>query len=269
MGILDDAIKEHLELKRAHGAPEDLIKEKEAEAFGPVRQGAAPAPAEAPGADVDEVDPETALYEDAATEYEPVAPPEPVAATEALVEPQPEPAPPEPVAEDPYAVHPGDEPVPDPHAHDEPPMGSDPAYREETEIFAEAPAPPPPVHHPEEPHPALHEHDHLRGEEHAPEPVFRAEPEPAPPAPEPAAPAPEPELASDPVPEPEPAPEPQPEPEPETAPAATAPIPDTEADVELAEEDVLEETPEFLQDAPEHDRLWFEQRPPRDFDFGE
>ena len=35
------------------------------------------------------------------------------------------------------------------------------------------------------------------------------------------------------------------------------------------EEDVLEETPEFLQDAPEHDRLWFEQKPPRDFDFGE
>ena len=32
-------------------------------------------------------------------------------------------------------------------------------------------------------------------------------------------------------------------------------------------EDMLEETPEFLQDAPEHDRLWFEQRPPRDFDF--
>jgi hypothetical protein len=34
-------------------------------------------------------------------------------------------------------------------------------------------------------------------------------------------------------------------------------------------EDVLEETPEFLQDAPEHDRLWFEQRPPRDFDFND
>ena len=32
-------------------------------------------------------------------------------------------------------------------------------------------------------------------------------------------------------------------------------------------DDMLEETPEFLQDAPEHDRLWFEQRPPRDFDF--
>jgi hypothetical protein len=32
-------------------------------------------------------------------------------------------------------------------------------------------------------------------------------------------------------------------------------------------EDVLEETPEFLQETPEHDRLWFEQRPPRDFDW--
>jgi hypothetical protein len=32
-------------------------------------------------------------------------------------------------------------------------------------------------------------------------------------------------------------------------------------------EDVLEETPDFLRDTPEQDRLWFEQRPPRDFDF--
>lgn len=32
-------------------------------------------------------------------------------------------------------------------------------------------------------------------------------------------------------------------------------------------EDVLAQTPEFLEQAPEHDRLWFEQRPPRDFDF--
>jgi hypothetical protein len=34
-----------------------------------------------------------------------------------------------------------------------------------------------------------------------------------------------------------------------------------------AEDDVLEETPDFLQETPEHDRLWFEQKPPRDFDF--
>ncbi|TMK99154.1 MAG: hypothetical protein E6G34_06575 [Actinobacteria bacterium] len=32
-------------------------------------------------------------------------------------------------------------------------------------------------------------------------------------------------------------------------------------------EDVLEETPDFLRHTPEQDRLWFEQRPPRDFDF--
>lgn len=32
-------------------------------------------------------------------------------------------------------------------------------------------------------------------------------------------------------------------------------------------EDVLEETPEFLRDTPDQDRLWFEQQPPRDFDF--
>jgi hypothetical protein len=32
-------------------------------------------------------------------------------------------------------------------------------------------------------------------------------------------------------------------------------------------EDVLEETPDFLQETPEHDRLWFEQKPPRDFDW--
>jgi hypothetical protein len=36
---------------------------------------------------------------------------------------------------------------------------------------------------------------------------------------------------------------------------------------EDADADVLEETPEFLEETPEHDRLWFEQKPPKDFDF--
>jgi hypothetical protein len=40
-----------------------------------------------------------------------------------------------------------------------------------------------------------------------------------------------------------------------------------EDDAEEAAEDVLEDTPDFLQETPEHDRLWFEQRPPRDFDW--
>jgi len=43
-----------------------------------------------------------------------------------------------------------------------------------------------------------------------------------------------------------------------------------EEEPEVADDDdVLEETPEFLQDTPDHDRLWFEQRPPKDFDFDE
>lgn len=52
---------------------------------------------------------------------------------------------------------------------------------------------------------------------------------------------------------------------------------ETEADSGVGEdheavghvEDVLEETPDFLRDTPEQERLWFEQRPPRDFDFNE
>ncbi len=40
-----------------------------------------------------------------------------------------------------------------------------------------------------------------------------------------------------------------------------------EVAAEEPDEDVLEETPDFLRDTPEQDRLWFEQRPPRDFDF--
>jgi hypothetical protein len=94
----------------------------------------------------------------------------------------------------------------------------------------------------------------------------------------------------------EPAPEPQPEPvaaepappvrderPPEAEPPAAVSISRQEEDPWLAEErdevpadealqsrsdeDVLEETPEFLQETPEHDRLWFEQKPPRDFDW--
>jgi hypothetical protein len=35
------------------------------------------------------------------------------------------------------------------------------------------------------------------------------------------------------------------------------------------EEDLLEETPNFLEESPDQDRLWFEQRAPKDFDFGD
>ena len=38
MGVLDEAIRQHLELKRAHGASEDELERQEAEALGPARR---------------------------------------------------------------------------------------------------------------------------------------------------------------------------------------------------------------------------------------
>jgi hypothetical protein len=57
--------------------------------------------------------------------------------------------------------------------------------------------------------------------------------------------------------------------EPPTAEHPPPAPPETEPDAERppGDDDVLEETPEFLQETPEHDRLWFEQKPPRDFDW--
>jgi hypothetical protein len=49
--------------------------------------------------------------------------------------------------------------------------------------------------------------------------------------------------------------------------ASHAPTPGGDVDESARSEDVLEETPDFLRETPEEDRLWFEQRPPRDFDF--
>src|SRR3954462_1332784 len=38
MGALDDAIREHVELKRRHGASDEEIRQAEAEALGPARR---------------------------------------------------------------------------------------------------------------------------------------------------------------------------------------------------------------------------------------
>jgi hypothetical protein len=38
MGVLDDAIREHLELKRRHGASDEEVAQEEAEALGPARR---------------------------------------------------------------------------------------------------------------------------------------------------------------------------------------------------------------------------------------
>jgi hypothetical protein len=64
----------------------------------------------------------------------------------------------------------------------------------------------------------------------------------------------------------EPAPEPEPEPEIALDQPTVEYTPEPPPAGEAEAEDVLEETPDFLQETPEHDRLWFEQKPPRDFD---
>jgi hypothetical protein len=70
--------------------------------------------------------------------------------------------------------------------------------------------------------------------------------------------------------------DPEEEPSAEHEPAAPEVLPEPEEDTPLPpappasssqHEDVLEDTPEFLEDAPEDDELWFEQKPPKDFDF--
>ena len=56
MGLLDDAIREHLELKRLRGADPGLVAHEEHEAFGSVRTGDAPASADDDGGALVELD---------------------------------------------------------------------------------------------------------------------------------------------------------------------------------------------------------------------
>jgi hypothetical protein len=112
MGILDDAIRQHLELKRQHGAPEEELQRQEEEALGPARRDVAPA--EAPGGDGD-VDLEAEAAEAASEEETELFEPE---ATRDELETMLEE--PEPELEPPYEPEPGDEPeleaVPEPES---------------------------------------------------------------------------------------------------------------------------------------------------------
>jgi hypothetical protein len=211
MGLLDDAIREHLELKRRRGADSTEVARQEREAFGPPGRGeldmapAEPAPYREPVAGES-----ATLLHEAPTSLHVVGAEHPVQ-TE----------PPRPHG-DPADALPAAEPAPD-HAA---PAERPPVIEEHPVVEHRVDLPPAPVQ-------PTREFD--AGE------VRDAT---TPPPRDPAAPS----VA----------------PEPEHAPEPAAPRAE-----EGAEEgdDVLEETPEFLQETPEHDRLWFEQRPPRDFDF--
>jgi hypothetical protein len=135
MGILDDAIREHLELKRKHGVPDEEVERQQEEALGPARREVAQQPEDAeiaaeqgtPAAAEDAaptaVD-DAALFDGehtgpSAVEEPPVAEHEP-----ALAEP---PADEPPLAEPPVADHTGLEPAPLDDAHGaEPPAPDEP-----------------------------------------------------------------------------------------------------------------------------------------------
>jgi hypothetical protein len=93
MGILDDAIREHLELKRRHGVTEDELQRQEEEALGPARRDVAqqheeaePAAAGQDTAFFDGEEPAAASEEPSAASEEPAGDPvavdEPVAVEE-------------------------------------------------------------------------------------------------------------------------------------------------------------------------------------------
>ena len=161
MGTLDDAIREHLELKRRLGASDDEIKEKETEAFGKGRRPQPPEPE--PAAEQADAGPD--------------------AAEEAFVDP--------------------DLATAEPAANGQPSTAEwdaaefSPTHRTSTDDD-------------------LFEPDEVPAEESLTVRDARRREE---------------QLAQEPL-----------------------------------DEDVLEETPEFLEETPDQDRLWFEQRPPKDFD---
>ncbi|HLY48267.1 MAG TPA: hypothetical protein VKR21_03650 [Solirubrobacteraceae bacterium] len=205
MGLLDDAIREHLDLKRRRGADPSEVDRLEREALGPVRR-APQEPSDLVGAE------ETAPAGTYPFDEEP--PEAGYAADEDL--PRWADAPEE---SEPYGEH-----------EREPEFDQGPRARHH-EIAEEWEA-------------------HSRGEV-AGEPAGLVPdlPAPAPPPPRPAG---------------------------ELPPGTGSEFEEVTAEHRLDEEaieepregeDVLEETPDFLQDTPDHDRLWFEQRPPRDFDF--
>lgn len=195
MGLLDDAIREHLDLKRRAGADPNEIERLEREALGPVRR------------------PQTEAFEPAS-------------------------------GEEAGAVYSEDEVVEEwSDGREQRPFADHGAEFADSE-FEDWDAP-------------------------EREPIQRAEPGPTPGG-----------ILDEPEPDLPPPSRPAPPP-----PAERAPTSDSiderhyleqetvEHDVEAEQaehsedDDMLEETPEFLQDTPDHDRLWFEQRPPRDFDF--
>jgi len=314
MGILDEAIREHLELKRQHGAGDSELQQLEDEAFGQAdRPGDEQAPdpmAEAPTQFMEQ--PEVTEDEGARREptiadlQEPPPLPEPkqTAVVEDAAEPEPAPVDEAPAEEEQPAMEheivadaveasgpsteerqtiaeqptemfdveqelggppsPTDEELVEEEIAEPRLAPTDPlaglAETEEAEVSVQGPAPDDDDEYDDE-------DDAFWNEQRLSDELDQALEAPRDAEPEPAA-----EVEIETEPEPKIAePDEEPESEEYEAPPETAeePAPVAESEPESAhhEEDVLEETPDFLEETPEDDQLWFEQKPPKDFDF--
>jgi hypothetical protein len=335
MSILDDAIREHLELKRAHGADEAEVKKLEDEAFGPPQRpdehdpfaeapteflvapevGAGEQPDDSPGerrapniADLQEA-PEPRQAPDSAPQADaPAAEPDdgpseeehPAMEHEAIVDSGPSTEERHAIADQPTEIFdvqgqfedaateadapsdeelvdaemaeprlapvdplagieasaPGATDAPAPAAEDEPADEFDEFFSEqrlsdELNQALEAPLPDEPGAPPTEEAPAvfIDLDDDEEEEEDAPAAEVAFEDDDDEPEEEASA---ELEVAT---------------PEAPSEPEEDTPLPPAASASDSSHEDVLEDTPEFLEDAPEDDELWFEQKPPKDFDF--
>lgn len=298
MSILDDAIREHLELKRQHGADEAELKRLEDEAFGPPSRPEEPDPlaeaptefmatpeaAEAVGSDeggrriniadlqepppaeeepkieaVEAVEPEADAPAPPAEDAAQAAPP----AEETLAAGEPEAEERQAIAEQPteffdVEAEMGTEDAPAPPATETPSPSDEEIVEAEagepklapveppTEIYAsrtEAPV--------EEPAFEEEEDDEFWSDQRLSDELDQALEAPP--------------IEHEPV---EPAAAPPAEDDSEDDDEAGTPAGEQpNYDPDTGHEDVLEDTPDFLEDAPEDDELWFEQRPPKDFDF--
>ena len=294
MGILDDAIREHLELIRQHGADDSEVRRLEDEAFGPpTRPDEADFPeseegqASGNGVAVEEMAPEdAAAHEDVTTLLPAEEAGEPVAEETAGTgleeptgahitgdvddEPEGDPVLGEP-AESPAAELDETEPVAEEHPVVEEPQiedagepleesreGADMDIDLDLTIEDEAAPEEVPDEPPSEEHPA-HEPEGAVPLEPPIESLDTVE-------------HPFPDELTESAPHEEEAPSEEHAVE-EEAPSEEHAVPEGEPPPVEGEEDaeegeaVLADTPEFLKDQPEDDELWFEQGKPKDFDF--
>jgi hypothetical protein len=273
MGILDEAIREHLELKRQHGAADSELKELEDEAFGAAERPGSEATASAAVAEAPTE--HMAVPEEASQRREPVdigdlqeapAPSEPVeeeqpAAEHETVEPAEKEEDRQAIAEQPtehFDVEeelasgsrgPSDEELVEKEMEEPRLAPVDPLAGAELEEGGEVEV----VETPAEPEPEVEaeaddEDDEFWNEQRLSDELDQALDAPLD--------EPEYEAEENAGEEREDESEDGEEVQAEEAPAAPR-----------SDSDVLENTPDFLEDTPEDDELWFEQKPPKDFDF--